>query len=110
MCIDIDCMIYKCCEGKSSLKKATKTAEALKLIAEENRLKILCMLKCGELCVCEIWQGLGISQNLVSHHLKVLKEAGFIDVKRNGLKMIYSINKKKLKEFVLLFNNYFDYD
>ena len=110
MCIDIDCMRYKCCKGDRSLKNASETSDFLKIIAEENRLKILCMLKSGELCVCDICQEMGLPQNLVSHHLKVLKEAELICVKRNGLKMIYSLNKRVIKKSVLLFNNYFNYE
>lgn len=47
----------------------------LKTVSEENRLKILCFLKSGEKCVCEIEEFLHLPQNLVSHHLKKLKDA-----------------------------------
>jgi ArsR family transcriptional regulator len=47
----------------------------LKTVSEENRLKILCFLKSGEKCVYEIEQFLHLPQNLVSHHLKKLKDA-----------------------------------
>ncbi|MGQ9848187.1 MAG: ArsR/SmtB family transcription factor [Bacteroidales bacterium] len=68
--------------------------EFLKVISEENRLKILCLLKNSEKCVWDIWQYLGLVQNLVSHHLKVLKDFGLVSSKQEGLKVIYSLNKK----------------
>jgi ArsR family transcriptional regulator len=69
----------------------------LKLIAEKNRIKIICLLAQGELCVCEIWSGLNLSQNLTSHHLKALKDYGLISSRKEGLNVFYSLNTKELK-------------
>jgi len=96
----------KCCINNKILKEVSQTANILKIIAEENRLKILCALKTGERCVCDIWQDLDIPQNLASHHLKVLKDAGLIDWRKDGLKMIYSINKKEMSKLNSLLNNF----
>jgi ArsR family transcriptional regulator len=96
----------KCCVDRQTLKEVSQTAYLLKIIAEENRLKILCALKAGARCVCDIWQDLDIPQNLASHHLKVLKNAGLIDCRKDGLKMIYSINKKEIMKFNLLLNKF----
>ena len=96
----------KCCMNKNTLKEVSQTADLLKIISEENRLKILCTLKKGERCVCDIWQDLGIPQNLASHHLKVLKDAGLINSRKEGLKVIYSINKKEMGKFNSLLNNF----
>ncbi len=57
------------------------------------------MLKDGERCVCDIWNLLGLSQNLASHHLKVLKDAGLISSRRDGLRVIYSLNRKALSGY-----------
>lgn len=95
----------RCCINKQVLKEVGKTAGLLKVIAEENRLKILCTLKNGELCVCDIWENLDLSQNLVSHHLKVLREAGLIESRKEGLNVMYSRNEKMVRKFNLLFNN-----
>ena len=73
-----------------------KSTDFLKVIGEENRLKILYMLKDGEKCVCEIWQCLDLPQNLVSHHLKVLKEHGLIQSHKEGQKIYYVIAKEKI--------------
>jgi len=99
-------MKHKCCRNSKYNKEIGKTANLLGIIAEENRLRILCVLKKGERCVCDIWQDLGINQNLASHHLKTLKEAGMIDSRKEGLRVIYSINKKGIKRFNSLLNKF----
>jgi len=97
-------MKYKCCRNIKSNKEIGNAANLLGIIAEENRLKILCVLKKGERCVYDIWQDLGIAENLASHHLKILKEVGIIVSRKEGLKVIYSINKKGIKKLNLLLN------
>jgi ArsR family transcriptional regulator len=99
-------MTPKSCVNKKSIANLSQTVEFLKIIGEENRLKILCLLKDGEKCVCDIWQCLGLAQNLVSHHLKVLKDFGLVLSRQEGLKVIYSINKKAVKKYLKLLNNY----
>ena len=99
-------MKSKCCLDNKTLKEVGQTAELLKIVAEVNRLKILCVLKAGERCVCDIWQDLDIPQNLASHHLKILKDAGLIDSRKEGLKMIYWIKKKEISKLNSLLNNF----
>lgn len=86
------------CNQPSGLKKIKELADYLKIISDENRLKILCMLKDGERCVCEIYEPLSLPQNLISHHLKVLKAANLVHSKKQGKWIHYKINEKKLKK------------
>ncbi len=79
-------------------------ADFLKIIAEPNRLKILCLLKNDKRCVCEIWQALNLPQNLISSHLKILRQAKLIDFKKDGLKVYYFINKQNIKKHKSLLN------
>lgn len=74
--------------------------DALKAIAEGNRLEIVKLLSGGSLCVCEIEAKLKIPQNLVSHHLAVLKKAGLIEDCRCGKNNHYSLNKKALNKLI----------
>ena len=97
-------MKYKCCKNIKANREISQAANLLGIIAEENRLRILCVLKKGERCVSDIWQDLGIAENLASHHLKVLKEANIIASRKEGLKVIYSINKKETKKLNSLLN------
>ena len=90
-------------KANSKLKQAI---DFLGVISERNRLRILCILKKREMCVCEIWQYLKLSQNLTSHHLKVLKDFGLLSSRQEGLKVIYSINKKVVKKYIKLLNRF----
>ena len=62
-----------------------KLPELLKVIADENRLRIFALLTRGELCVCELEDALGLSQSLVSNHLRVLKRAGLVRARRDAV-------------------------
>jgi ArsR family transcriptional regulator len=91
-------MKLDCCKTKKSKTKLKEVVGFLKIISEENRLKILCILQKQEKCVCEIWQCLELPQNLVSHHLKALKDFGLISSKKEGLKVFYKLNQKVVKK------------
>jgi len=77
-------------------KGIKKLSENLYCVSDENRIAILLFLKKGEKCVCEIWKKLNLPQNLVSHHLKVLKDGKFIISHKEGLKVFYSLKPEKL--------------
>ncbi len=94
-----------CCKNESA-EKIKQVVRLLKIISEENRLKILCLLEKDEKCVCEIWQHLRLPQNLVSHHLKVLKDFDLISSKKEGVKNFYKINKKVVKKYLKLLNKF----
>ncbi len=51
----------------------------LKAAAEPLRWRILKSLACEELCVCHLTEDLGVPQPLISHHLRVLRDAGLVD-------------------------------
>lgn len=72
--------------------------DMLKALAEENRFQIVNLLSSGPLCVCEIESKLQIPQNLISHHLSVLKRADLIDNCRCGKNNYYSLNKKSINK------------
>jgi len=95
-----------CCQNKRLILKIERWARILKKISEPNRLKILCLLKDGEKCVCEIWQCLKLPQNLVSHHLKVLKDFGLVKSRRESTKIIYFLNQKNIKKFISLLSHF----
>jgi len=108
ICIDIykKLMKLKCNKSKKATGELKKTIDFLRVISEKNRLLILCLLKRGEMCVCEIWQYLELPQNLVSHHLKVLKDFGLIKSRRESTKIIYSLNVKNTKKFISLLSHF----
>jgi ArsR family transcriptional regulator len=70
-----------------------KIENIMKLLSDKTRLRILMLLTRRELCVCQIMGVLGISQPLVSRNLKLLSDAGFLDERKEGKLVFYSINK-----------------
>ena len=79
----------------------------LKTISDENRLKILCFLKSWEQCVCDIVEFTKLPQNLVSHHLKKLRENNVVYYKKQWLKEIYYLNYQKIDIYLKEFNSLF---
>jgi len=69
----------------------TKIADVLKAMADPTRLKILHSLHGGERCVSDILASVGGSQANISKHLSVLKRAGLVDCRRDGLNVYYRI-------------------
>lgn len=87
--------------------EAAKRMACLKALADENRLAIMGLLNRGELCVCEIWKSLDLPQNLVSHHLAVLKKSGLVMARKDGLKVYYSTDANCMKKLQSLLSPIF---
>lgn len=95
---------YSCCSKSSKeSKKISSLSTLLKLVTEESRLKLLCILKEKEHCVCELMEQVEMSQSLVSHHLKDLKDADIVTDEKKGLRVYYSLTKKGKHIIDLLF-------
>ncbi len=80
---------------------AEDLARLLKAVADPARLQLLALLKSstgGESCVCDLTGPLGLSQPTVSHHLKVLTEAGFLTREKRGTWAWYSVVPGRLAE------------
>jgi len=74
-----------------------------KALSDETRLRILKLLECGELCVCDIVAALDMIQPKVSFHLGVLREAGLIKDRRQGKWIHYRIDDSDMfRRFLLL--------
>lgn len=65
------------------------TADMLKALGDETRLRILVLLGTDELCVCEIFAALQLPQSTVSRHLAILRRAGWVIDRRMGSWMYY---------------------
>ena len=80
---------------------ATELARLLKAVADPARLQLLSLLRSqesSEACVCDLTQPLGLSQPTVSHHLKVLVDAGILRREKRGYWTWYSIVPRRLNE------------
>ena len=69
-----------------------KLAHLLKVVAEPNRLKILEMLSCGEMCACDILDHFDFTQPTLSHHMKMLEDNGLVVVNKKSKWHYYSLN------------------
>ena len=80
---------------------ATELASGFSALADPVRLRVLSILAAspeGEVCVCDFVEPLAKSQPTVSHHLKVLSEAGLVQGDRRGKWVWYSLNRARLAE------------
>lgn len=71
---------------------AKKTAVIFKAFCDENRIKILQLLKGGEKCACMLLEEMNITQPTLSHHMKILCDSGIVIGRREGKWMHYSIS------------------
>ncbi|MBZ9645010.1 helix-turn-helix transcriptional regulator [Streptomyces sp. PSKA30] len=88
-----------CSPGLSCLlierEEAERLAVMLKAIADPTRLQIFRIIErapAGEACVCDLADCLGFRQPTVSHHLKIMTEAGLLNRERRGTWAWYSVN------------------
>jgi ArsR family transcriptional regulator len=79
-------------------RDASRAVKLFHALSDETRLEIIDHLKEGEQCVCDLMDAMKSAQSRLSFHLKVLKEAGLIDDRREGRWIYYAINPDALKE------------
>ena len=82
------------CKAHSTNATPTELARSLKTIADPARLRLLSLIQAqpdGEACVCHLTEPLGLSQPTVSHHLKVLLDAGLVERERRGSWAYYRV-------------------
>ena len=94
-----------CCtplfDGVIDDQDAIEMAPVLAALADPVRLRMVSMLAAapdGSACGCDLEEPLGLSQPTVSHHLKVLREAGLIEGERRGRWIHYSVIPERLTE------------
>lgn len=91
-----------------ALRDAAASAVAtLKVLANEDRLLLLCQLSQGEMCVSDLEATLGIRQPTLSQQLGVLRNEGVVETRREGKQIFYSVaDKNLLKILELLYRLY----
>ncbi|GGN64640.1 transcriptional regulator [Streptomyces albiflavescens] len=86
-----------CCPGLSAAPldedQAADLAKVFKALGDPVRLRLMSMIASrgegGEVCVCELTPAFDLSQPTISHHLKLLRQAGLIDCERRGTWVYY---------------------
>jgi ArsR family transcriptional regulator, arsenate/arsenite/antimonite-responsive transcriptional repressor len=93
-----------CCEPVAYPDVESEQAESMasiaKALGDPIRLQLVDVLRrhAGKVCVCELTPLFDVGQPTVSHHLKVLREAGIVDSERQGLWAYYYVKPDALKE------------
>jgi ArsR family transcriptional regulator, arsenate/arsenite/antimonite-responsive transcriptional repressor len=93
-----------CCEPVAYPEIAREQAERMAIVAkalgDPIRMQLVDVLKqhAGKICVCELVPLFDLSQPTVSHHLKVLRQAGIVGSERRGLWAYYYVNPQALEE------------
>jgi ArsR family transcriptional regulator len=93
-----------CCEPLAypavTPDEAQRIAQVSRALSDPIRVQLVDVLRkhAGKVCVCELLPLFDVSQPTVSHHLKVLREAGLVDVERRGLWAYYYVIPEATKE------------
>ena len=93
--------IESCCppvlSAALSQEQAEQLAAGFKVVADATRLRLLSMVAAaGELCTCDVVEPLGLGQPTVSHHLKVLHDAGLVTREKRGRWTYYRVAPEPL--------------
>src|SRR5918996_3942060 len=85
--------VIACCQTTPvpRLKGASDLAGVFRALADETRLRILALLRDGEVCVCHIQGGLQLPQPTISRHLAYLRKSGLVEARREGIWMHYKL-------------------
>ena len=88
-----------CCPEASPFEGLEPAVRLFKALSDETRLAILHQLReQGEVCACNFVACCERAQPTVSHHLKVLREAGLVRGERRGLWVYYTLNEERLRQ------------
>ena len=93
-------------EGGLTREQAERSAALLKAVADPVRLRLLSAIKAtdaGEACVCDLTPLVGLAQPTVSHHLKVLVEAGLLEREKRGTWAWFRIVPSRLDDIAAIF-------
>lgn len=75
-------------------------ADLFKIFSDSTRIKILYVLLCSEMCVCDIAQLLGMTQSAISHQLRVLKQSRLVKSRRDGKTIFYSLSDDHIEHIL----------
>ena len=83
--------------GDADREARSGAAECFRALGDENRLRILTLLADGELCSGDLLRSMSIVQSTLSHHMKILVEAGIVKCRRQGKWSYYSVDGRMLE-------------
>jgi len=83
--------------SRNAAESSPGVADGFSALGDPARLAILAALSGGTRCVCEMIPQLGMAQNLLSYHLRILREAGLVSGARRGRRIEYTIEGDGLR-------------
>lgn len=81
-------------------EKLYDLADFFKVFADSTRIKILYVLLCSEMCVCDLAQILNMTQSAISHQLRILKQMDLVRNRRDGKTIFYSLADDHIKSIL----------
>jgi len=103
-------MAVEAVKAESQPVGLAQLSSVLKTLCEQNRMRILCFLMQGERSVCDLAACLNLPQNLVSHHLSVLRGLGLVTARRDAHDarwVYYSVDRAALAQLNALYLSFF---
>ncbi len=88
-------------------KKSAQASRLLKLIANENRLLVLCQLVEGEKCVSDLLEVVDVSQSALSQNLIKMRDDGILSSRREGTKIYYAVSDKIVHDLLEVLYKHF---
>jgi ArsR family transcriptional regulator, arsenate/arsenite/antimonite-responsive transcriptional repressor len=99
--------------GQPFVDLSVAAADFLRLLADPTRRRIFLLLMGGDVCNCEMAGQLGLAQNLISHHLRQLREAGLVTARRDERDqrwIYYAVDRDALRRIQREIGTLFDPD
>ena len=90
-------VVQKVNEQMPEEDKLYDLADFFKVFADSTRIKILYVLMCSEMCVCDLAQILNMTQSAISHQLRTLKQMDLVRNRREGKTIFYSLADSHIK-------------
>jgi ArsR family transcriptional regulator len=82
------------------INEVSGISEIFKVLSDETRTKIVCLLLGDELCVCDIADILEMSLPAVSHHLRILRNMRLVKYRREGKQAFYSLDDEHIDQLI----------
>ncbi|KMT22548.1 ArsR/SmtB family transcription factor [Clostridium cylindrosporum] len=82
-------------------KKYDINSKIFKALSDPNRLRIIDMLSCGEMCACDLLNYFDFTQPTLSHHMKVLIDCGLVKCRKEGTWNYYTLDNANANRLVL---------
>lgn len=93
-------IIHKVEEHMPGEEELADLAEFFRIFGDTTRIRILYVLMCSEMCVCDIATLLGMTQSAISHQLRVLKQMDLVKNRRDGKTIFYSLADGHIKSIL----------